>query len=65
MSENGLKTCPFCGERAEMKINEQTLNCSVTCHSCNVTMKKNFKGHKRIGQILVELMSEEWNRRAE
>lgn len=62
MSEE-LKPCPFCGGEAEMKVNEQTLNSSVCCPECNVTMKKNFKGSKRIRQILVELMSEEWNRR--
>lgn len=65
MSEIELKSCPFCGGKGVMKVNEQTLNCSVHCPKCSVIMKKNFKGSKRIQQILIELMSEEWNRRAE
>ena len=63
MSE--LKPCPFCGGNAAMKINDCTLNCVAVCAKCNVIMKRNFKGHKKLQDILAELMAEEWNRRAE
>lgn len=48
MSERKLKQCPFCGGEAKIKVNESTLNTLITCQSCNVAMKNNFKGHKRI-----------------
>jgi len=60
-----LKKCPFCGGEAKMKVNESTLNTLITCQSCNVTMKNNFKGHKRIKKLLEELAIEVWNRRVE
>lgn len=58
-----LKPCPFCGGKAKMKNNDSTLNCSAFCEKCNVIMKRNFKGHSRLKEILEELMAEEWNRR--
>lgn len=60
-----LKKCPFCGGEAKMKVNESTLNTLITCQSCNVTMKNNLKGHKRIKKLLEELAIEAWNRRVE
>ncbi len=60
-----LKPCPFCGGEAIIKINAQTLNCCTVCPECNVTMKRNFKGNKRIEELLVHLMAEAWNRRTE
>ena len=48
MSEQKLKPCPFCGGEAKIKVNESTLITLIACPSCNVTMKNNFKGHKRI-----------------
>lgn len=58
-----LKRCPFCGGKAEIIVNEQTLNAKAYCEKCEVVMKRNFKGSKRIKELLEELMSEEWNRR--
>lgn len=58
-----LKSCPFCGGKAEIKVNEQTLNGKAYCEKCEVVMKRNFKGSKRIKELLEELMTEEWNRR--
>lgn len=58
-----VKTCPFCGGQAEIKVNEQTLNAKAYCERCDVVMKRNFKGSKRIKGLLEELMTEEWNRR--
>lgn len=58
-----LKPCPFCGGKATMKLNANTLNCVAVCAKCNVIMKRNFKGHKKLQDILAELMAEEWNRR--
>lgn len=63
MQKNELKPCPFCGGKVDMKINETTLNCSVICERCNVTMKHNFKGNKKLKEVLHGLMAEEWNRR--
>lgn len=60
-----LKKCPFCGGEAKMKVNESTLNTLIACPSCNVAMKNNFKGHKRIKKLLEELAIEAWNRRVE
>ena len=58
-----LKTCPFCGGKAEIKVNEQTLHGKAYCDKCKVTMSRSFKGSKRIKELLEELMTEEWNRR--
>lgn len=60
-----LKPCPFCGRKAEMKLNASTMNCSVYCDKCAVSMKRNFKGNKRLKDMLAELMEDEWNRRAD
>ena len=60
-----LKKCPFCGGEAKMKVNESTLITLIACPSCNVTIKNNFKGHKRIKKLLEELAIEAWNRRVE
>lgn len=59
-----LKPCPFCGERAKIKVNPSTLHATVICEKCSVTMKKNYKGSKRIEEVLMELMANDWNRRA-
>lgn len=56
--------CPFCGGPAELKVNESTLNGAAVCRRCEVTMKRNFKGHKRVRELLLELLIGEWNRRA-
>lgn len=45
-----------------MRVNAQTLNCSVNCVECGVFTKRNFKGHKRVEGVLRELMAEDWNR---
>jgi hypothetical protein len=58
-----LKKCPFCGGNAKMKINDSTLNCVAFCEKCNVVMKRNFKGNRKLSLILEQLMAEEWNRR--
>ena len=47
-----LKPCPFCGGKAAMKLNDTTLNCVAVCAKCNVIMKRNFKGHKKLQVIL-------------
>lgn len=60
-----LKPCPFCGKEANIKVNPATLHAVTTCGQCNVTMKKNYKGSKRIEEILMELMANDWNRRAD
>ena len=57
--------CPFCGGMAELKVNESTLNGVAVCRRCEVTMKRNFKGHKRVRELLLELLIGEWNRRYE
>lgn len=59
-----LKPCPFCGQEGKMRINPSTLNCSVNCPNCEVVMKRNFKGNKRVEETLAMLMTEAWNRRA-
>ena len=59
-----LKPCPFCGRKARIETSITTLGAKVICDKCNVTMKKSYKGNKRIGDLLSELISEEWNRRA-
>lgn len=46
-----------------MMVNAQTFNCSVNCVECGVFMKRNFKGHKRVEEVLRELMAKDWNRR--
>lgn len=58
-----LLPCPFCGGEGAMRVNAQTLNCSVNCVECGVFMKRNFKGHKRVEEVLKELMAQDWNRR--
>ena len=58
-----LKPCPFCGGQAKMKNNDCTLHCVAFCEKCNVVMKRNFKGNRKLREILEELMAEEWNRR--
>lgn len=58
-----LKTCPFCGGNAFIRVNPQTLNCLVNCPNCEVVMKRNFKGSKRVEEVLIELMAQAWNKR--
>ena len=58
-----LKPCPFCGGAAKIMVSPTTLNARAGCPKCNVTMKKSFKGNRRIKEILEELITEEWNRR--
>ena len=65
MSDTKLKSCPFCGGKAEIKLNASTLHAVATCKNCNVTMKKNYKGCRRIGEILLELITDDWNRRVD
>lgn len=60
-----LKPCPFCGRPVGMKVNPSTLRAETKCERCNVTMKKNYKGAKRIEELLIELMAKDWNRRAD
>lgn len=59
-----LKTCPFCGEPAEINVNPNTLHAVALCKKCNVTMKKNYKGNRKIEETLIELIACDWNRRA-
>ena len=63
MSKYILKPCPFCGEPAEINVNPSTLHAVVACRKCNVTMKKNYKGSRRIEEVLIELIANDWNRR--
>lgn len=58
-----LLPCPFCGGKAFMKVNPQTLNCYVNCPKCEVAMKRNFKGNKKVEETLMTLMTESWNQR--
>lgn len=58
-----LKPCPFCGGKAEIEVNPATLNAKALCKQCNVIMKRNFKGNKRIEEILKKMMEESWNQR--
>ena len=60
-----LKPCPFCGRPVAMKANPSTLHAETKCERCNVTMKKNYKGSKRIEEVLMEMMANDWNRRAD
>ena len=60
-----LKPCPFCGKTVKAKVNPSTLHAETTCERCNVTMKKNYKGSKRIEQVLMEMMANDWNRRTD
>lgn len=62
MSE--LKPCPFCGGEATIGVSITTVRARAMCTKCNVTMTKCFKKHRRIKEILEELITEEWNRRA-
>ena len=65
MGENRVELLPypFCGGGGAMMVNAQTFNCSVNCVECGVFMKRNFKGHKRVEEVLRELMAKDWNRR--
>ena len=58
-----LKPCPFCGGPAEIKINPNTLHAVALCKKCNVTMKNNYKGNRKIEETLIELIACDWNRR--
>lgn len=58
-----LKPCPFCGGKAQIKVNAKTLNTQASCAKCNVVMKKSFSGNKRIKEILEQIIAEDWNRR--
>lgn len=58
-----LKRCPFCGGEAKISVNAQTLSARACCEPCKVIMKRDFKGSKRIKEILEEMMAQEWNRR--
>lgn len=60
-----LKPCPFCGGEAIVTVNRQTLRAKAFCDNCNVLMKRYFSDEKRIEDLLIELMTESWNRRAE
>ena len=60
-----FKPCPFCGEQAKIKVNPSTLHAVVYCENCSVTMKKNYKGSKRIEEVLMELIANDWNRRTD
>ena len=48
MSE--LKPCPLCGGKATIVVSPTTVNARAGCPKCNVTMKKSFKGNRRIKQ---------------
>lgn len=60
-----LKPCPFCGRDARIKVNPSTLHAEATCQDCNVVMKKNYKGNKIVEDLLMELITNDWNTRAE
>lgn len=63
MSKSILKPCPFCGETAEINVNPSTLRAVASCRKCNVTMKKNYTGSRRIEEVLIELIANDWNMR--
>ena len=42
-----LKPCPFCGGKAEVSVNAQTLSTKVCCKHCEVVMKRCFKEEQR------------------
>ena len=65
MNDVKFKSCPFCGERAKIKVNPSTLHATVICEKCSVTMKKNYKGATRIEEVLIELIAADWNRRVD
>ena len=52
-----LKPCPFCGEPAEINVNPNTLHAVALCKKCNVTMKKSYKGNRKIEETLIELIA--------
>lgn len=58
-------TCPWCNGEVDVSVNANTMRGVVSCRKCNVTMKKDFKGHKCIGDIITILLAEAWNGRAE
>lgn len=58
-----LLPCPFCGGEGAMRVNAQTLSGSANCVKCGVIMKRSFRGHERVLELLQELMAEDWNRR--
>lgn len=58
-----LKSCPFCGGPVKMTANGETLKARVVCDNCSVIMKGDFKGNKRVQELVAELMTEAWNRR--
>lgn len=59
-----LKPCPFCGGNAKTKVSISTLGAKALCEKCSVEMRKSYKGNKRIEKVLQELITEDWNRRA-
>lgn len=63
MNDQKLKPCPFCGGKAEVSVNAQTLSTKVCCKHCEVVMKRSFKGSKEIKELLINLIANEWNRR--
>lgn len=58
-----VKECPFCGGEAKIIVNAQTLSARACCEPCKVIMKRDFKGSKKIKEILEEMITQEWNRR--
>ena len=63
MSDIKLKPCPFCGGEAKIKIKSTVLSAYAECENCNVTMRKNYKGNKKVSELLERLITDDWNRR--
>lgn len=63
MSDVKFKPCPFCGKTVKVKVNSSTLHAVAMCDSCNVTMRKNYKGNKKVSELLERLITDDWNRR--
>lgn len=57
--------CPFCKKKVSISVNANTFAAQVRCKNCGLTMKKNYKGHKCIGDIMKILITEDWNKGAE